>query len=107
MQIGLGRMITPGDELLGRAVRQTALVPAGTRPAPIYQAMLPHMSALPLILSDKRASHGSSCLGKSTEKQRLWYGSEHMIPAADAYPIDASNSQQRPPWGCPEVAGLP
>jgi hypothetical protein len=69
--------------------------------------MLPHMSALPLILSDKRASHGSSCLGKSTEKQRLGYGSEHMIPAADAYRVDASNSQQRPPWGCSEVAGLP
>jgi hypothetical protein len=46
-------------------------------------------------------------LGKSTEKQRLGYGSEHMIPAADAYRVDASNSQQRPPWGCPEVAGLP
>jgi hypothetical protein len=65
------------------------------------------MSALPLILSDKRASHGSSCLGKSTLKQRLGYGSEHTIPAADAYRVDASNSQQRPPWGCPEVAGLP
>jgi len=46
-------------------------------------------------------------LGKSTEKQRLGYGSEHMIPAADAYRVDASNSQQRPPWGCPEAAGLP
>jgi hypothetical protein len=53
----------------------------------------------PVDLSDKRASHGSSCLGKSTLKQRLGYGSEHMIPAADAYRVDASNSQQRPPWG--------
>ena len=70
-------------------------------PAPIYQAILPHMSELPAILPDKRAGHGSSCLGKSAMKQRLGYGSAHIMPAANADRVDASNSQERPPWGLP------